>query len=302
MIAIDLGSNTLRMVEYDGKTWGKTFEKIVRTAQGLDHTRRIDPRAIERIVLAIEEAKTLLNFEGQTIVAVTTAAMRMAHNSHEVREVFRQRTGIHFRVITGEEEAKLTLMAVQHRLNALGITSPSWALVDIGGGSTEIIVVTGEKIDAKSLPFGIVTMSESGDSKGRLTLFREALLEALPENIPKTLVLTAGTPTTMAAYLHGMTYATYDPHRINGTTLKASDCGEILDALRAMDESTRATYVGVGREQLIITGIAMVESVFHALGCDEAVVVDDGLREGVALNHVKLALSRSQAPAWECIG
>ena len=186
MIAIDLGSNTLRMVEYDGQTWGKTFEKIVRTAQGLDQSGMIQDSTVEWIITAIEEAKTLLDFEGQTIVAVTTAAMRMAHNSHDVREAFLQRTGINFRVISGEEEAKLTLMAVQHRLNALGITSPSWALVDIGGGSTEIIVVNGENSEAKSLPFGIVTMSESGDSEGRLTLFREALLEALPENIPKS--------------------------------------------------------------------------------------------------------------------
>jgi len=287
MIAIDLGSNTLRMVEYDGRNWGKSFEKIVRTAQGLDKSGMIHDSTVERIILAIEEAKTLLDFEGQTIVAVTTAAMRMAKNSHAVREAFFQRTGIDFTLISGEEEAHFTLMAVHNRLNTLGITSPSWALVDIGGGSSEIIVVTGEKIAAQSLPFGIVTMSESGDVQGRLTLFREALTAVIHGDLPQTLVLTAGTPTTMVAYLQGMNYATYAPQKVNGSILFASDCPKVLSELMAMEEATRAHYVGVGREQLIITGIQMVECVFTALGCKTAVVVDDGLREGVALDHFK---------------
>lgn len=287
MIAIDLGSNTLRMVEYDGEHWGKSFEKIVRTAQGLDKSGIICDATVERIILAIEEAKTLLDFQKQTIVAVTTAAMRMAQNSHAVREAFFQRTGIDFTLISGEEEARLTFMAVHNRLNALGITSSSWALVDIGGGSSEIIRVTEKKIDTKSLPFGIVTLSESGDIQGRLTLFSTALETIIEDNLPQTLVLTAGTPTTMAAYLQGMNYHTYDPKMINGSILFASDCPKVLSELMAMEEAKRAQYVGVGREALILTGIQMVECVFAAFGCDRAIVVDDGLREGVALDYFK---------------
>jgi exopolyphosphatase/guanosine-5'-triphosphate,3'-diphosphate pyrophosphatase len=82
-----------------------------------------------------------------------------------------------------------------------------------------------------------------------------------------------------------MNYDNYDASRVNGAVLSKNDCNTVLEALLEMDEKQRAYFVGVGREELIIAGIRIVETIFDSLGFDEAIVVDDGLREGVALSH-----------------
>ncbi|MFA6144777.1 MAG: phosphatase [Sulfurimonas sp.] len=293
MIAIDLGSNTIRFIEYDGKNWGKSFEKIVRTAEGLSKNSEINALALERIISAIDEAKSILDFRSHEVVAITTAAMRMAHNSKDILQKIQNRTGITFQVIDGEKEAKLTLEAVVNRLDSLNIPSDDFILVDIGGGSTEIIVVSGSQTQVKSFPLGIVTLSEKSYItdilESELKFYHEMIAHYIEElallTPPKTLVMTAGTPTTMVAYQMGMNYVSYDASKINGTFLKRSDCSIIHNELMEMDEKTRAKYVGAGRESLISTGIHIVEMIFEVLNNENALVIDDGLREGVALNY-----------------
>jgi exopolyphosphatase/guanosine-5'-triphosphate,3'-diphosphate pyrophosphatase len=81
----------------------------------------------------------------------------------------------------------------------------------------------------------------------------------------------------------GMTYATYDPVRVNGTLLHREELKTQLRRLLALEERQRQALVGVGREDLIAAGILLFDSLYGVLGFDEAVVVDDGLREGVAI-------------------
>lgn len=295
MIAIDLGSNTLRLIEYDGVSWGKNFEKIVRTAEGLNQTNEIGQPALERIIDALNEAKQTLDFSSHTIVAITTAAMRMADNAEKSIRNIELQTGVKFRIIDGDEEAALTLLAVQNRLRLLELPSDECVLIDIGGGSTEVVVVADHKIVSKSFPLGIVTLSEKSQTidivHAELEIFREKIsfyIDSLKLSCsPKTLVLTAGTPTTIAAYLQGMDYYSYDANKINGTVLERKQCALVLSELLGMDERTRSRYVGVGREQLIVVGIHIVEMIFDAFRLQNAIVIDDGLREGVALNYFK---------------
>lgn len=291
MIAIDLGSNTIRFIEFDGEKWGKSFEKIVRTAEGLHQTRRIGDNAIERILHAIEEAKLKLDFSVQSVVGYTTAAMRLAENSQDVLAAIEESSGIHFIIIDGEKEAILTLNAVRYRLRALGIEPFSFLLADIGGGSTELTRYSDYKTETASLDFGIVTLSEGANEENlleeRIQTFTRAVLEKIVDQ-SSTLVLTAGTPTTIAAYICGMDYETYDPAKINGYRLRLSDCYRVYDELLRMAESERTRYVGAGRENLIIAGILMVTAIYEALGCEEAIIIDDGLREGIALEYYNL--------------
>lgn len=84
-------------------------------------------------------------------VCVTTAAMRKASNSKEVLEFFKNETGINFEIIDGDEEARLTLLAVKYALKREKINSDNFILLDIGGGSTEIIVNTMMTIKQKVL-------------------------------------------------------------------------------------------------------------------------------------------------------
>lgn len=292
MIAIDLGSNTIRFIEYDGQTWGKSFEKIVKTAESLFETGMIGIGAQQRIMDAIEEARGVLDLSSGDVIAYTTAAMRLATNQAEVLAYIFEESGIRFKVIDAQKEARLTLDAVLYRLNALGMKPERFVLCDIGGGSTELIRYTGGAIDPFSIDRGIVTLSESAqDEEGLLRNideFKALISERMRNERYKQLVLTAGTPTTISAYLLGMDYTTYDPDRINGFTLRLEDCYRVYQELLSMDECERTRFVGVGRENLIIAGILMVTAIYEVMGVEEAIIVDDGLREGIALEYYKM--------------
>lgn len=289
MIAIDLGSNTIRFIEFDGISWGKSFEKIVRTAQGLHETNNVNDEAVKRIVSAIFEAKNHLNFD-QPIVGVATAAIRMSDNALSVLDQIFKETAIRFTIIDGNEEARLTLLAVHHRLQSLHYSYNQFCLFDIGGASTELTLLSDSFHQSISLDIGILTMSEKSlhgiPLETQLDDFETKILHFTAQ-VPsiETLVLSSGTPTTIAAYLLGMDYTSYEPEKVNGFILKLDQCYQVLSELLAMDENERSRYVGVGREELIITGILMVISVFRAIDLPSAIVVDDGLREGVALNY-----------------
>jgi len=284
MIAIDLGSNTIRFIEYDGENWGKSFEKIVRTAENLNQTHAIGVNAIQRIIDAITEAKSKLDFSSHPVVGYTTAAMRLARNSKEALQSIKHATGIDFNIIDGEKEALLTLNAVRYRLSALNIEPDSFLLADIGGGSTELTRYTASEVQTISLNFGIVTLSEEALIDVQIQSFKDAIKGSIRDT-SASLVLTAGTPTTIAAYLLGMDYESYDSEMINGYHLSLEGCYRVYDDLLGMDDSTRARYVGVGRENLIIAGILMVTAIYEVLGYSEAIIIDDGLREGIALEY-----------------
>lgn len=293
MIAIDLGSNTIRFIEYDGVTWGKSYEKVVRAAEGLQATSRIGENALVRIIGAINEAKQSLDFLNHEVIAVTTAALRMASNGADIISKIHLSTGILFTIIDGEREAKLTLLAVQYRLRKLNIDPVNFVLSDIGGGSTELTYCDYAQVTSKSLPIGIVTMSEQASNSSQLRVLLDdfenkvhlfySSLEKKKDNT--RLILTSGTPTTIASYRMGMNYSNYDPDKINGSVLTLNDCILTYTELMSMDESMRSSYVGVGREQVIATGILMVESLFNGVNMQEAIIIDDGLREGVALDY-----------------
>ncbi|MBD3798616.1 phosphatase [Sulfuricurvum sp.] len=292
MIAIDLGSNTIRLIEFDGCQWGKSFEKIVKTAESLHQSGQIGASAVQRIIDAIDEAKGVIDFSSGEIVAYTTAAMRLATNSQEVLETIYEKSGVRFNVIDAQTEGRLTLNAVLYRLKMLGNSFDPFVLCDIGGGSTELIRYAQGEIETLSIDQGIVTLSESAYDKDgvfvKIDEFKASIARQMGESSYGSLVMTAGTPTTIVAYLLGMDYLTYDPTKINGYRLSLNDCICVYDQLLSMDESERTRFVGVGRENLIIAGILMVIAVYEVMGVEEAIVVDDGLREGIALEYYKM--------------
>lgn len=294
MIAIDLGSNSLRMIQVDCSTLKFTaeYEKIVKTAELIHSDGIISEGAQQRILKGFEEASSILDFESHQCVAVTTEAMRRASNAEEVLTRIHEKTGVVFEVIGAQKEAELTLLAVDKRLDTLGFRG-SFVLIDIGGGSTEIIFKKGKLSESKSFPVGIVTMASKYASKDELGIHLVNELSEIAEYVqeyytkegkPDFFVATAGTPTTIASYLQGMTYASYDKDRINGSTLNSFDCLKALDDLLNLSFDERARYVGVGREELIISGVMIYEAFFNLLDFESSVIIDDGLREGLAIS------------------
>ncbi|MEA2028696.1 MAG: phosphatase, partial [Campylobacterota bacterium] len=120
MISIDLGSNSIRVAKFDciTKSNKQFFTKVTKIADGLSQTGKIKPESIQRVIDAIDEAKAKIEFD-EPIYAVTTEAVRKASNSDEVIERIKEATGVDFEIISGDDEAKYTLMAVASRVDIL---------------------------------------------------------------------------------------------------------------------------------------------------------------------------------------
>lgn len=299
MIAIDLGSNTLRVLQVDCTSGEFLYEyqKIVRTADNLIHTGMISAQAKERIIGAIKEASSHIDFSKDKIKAVTTEAMRRAKNSLEIIEEIYDKTGVRFEIIDGDMEARLTISAVINRLKALDIvTQNGFSMIDIGGASTEIAFVGYDDIVAQSFSLGIVTLAEAYPTLDMLKSALPSRLEPISKFIEDFLqeknnidlvVATAGTPTTVAAMKIGLDFETYEAYKINGMKLDFADMDEQLKRLLDMSEDMREVAVGTNRSDLIATGIVLFKALLELLRKDECIVVDDGLREGVALEGCK---------------
>jgi len=295
MVAIDLGSNTIRIVEYDctSKTTLNSYEKIVRTAENLVNTKIISDEAVERIIEALNEAKEKITFEN--IVAYATEAMRQAKNSKEVIEKIKNETGVEFKIATPEEEAYFTSLAVDDILNKLHQQYKCMFLADIGGGSTELIIKNHKELLSESFKVGIVTISQKYKSiealeygiKQDVKPFKDFIHFVKQSYRPDIFVASSGTPTTIAALKIGLDYATYDASKVNGIELSIDDLDYWMDKLLKMEMRHREKLVGVGRGDLIVSGIMIFKEIFRLGGFDKCIVVDNGVREGIALDYCK---------------
>lgn len=295
MIAIDLGSNTLRVLQYDCEEDKHiaSYEKVVKTADGLAEHGFINEEALARILFALDEAKKQLGISYDNVKAVTTETLRRASNAEDVLKRIQKESGVSFEVITGQEEARLTLLAVKHRLAKLHYASNSFVVVDIGGGSTELIFSYPNKVVSKSFPVGIVTIAQQYKTLEKIqeTLAKEMTememfcVENYAQNGKVTsFVATAGTPTTVAAMKLGQTYACYNAKKINGTAIVKDELDFYLKKLLDMPFAEREMTVGVGRSDLIAAGILIYKQIFEIVELESCIVIDDGLREGVALD------------------
>ena len=296
IIAIDLGSNSLRILKMDCETKERLgeFHKTVKTADGLSHSGVISKEAVERVVLALHEAKERLDFSDARVKAVTTEAIRQANNSDEVLKRIEEQTGVIFKVIDGEQEAIYALSAVQARLKLLGESPKSFMMVDIGGGSTELLFYYGDgKRFSKSFPIGIVTVTQTFKTLPEISNAIPALMNPMKQYYNEVtaqygevelFIATAGTPTTVAAMKLGMEYETYDAQKIHGTRLSQKDLVSQLMKLLEMSPEERVRAVGVGRDDLIASGILIYDELYSISGFKESMVIDDGIREGVAFS------------------
>ena len=296
IIAIDLGSNSLRILKMNCETKERLgeFHRTVKTADGLATTGEINIEALTRVVDALNVAKDELDFSDAKVKAVTTEAIRQAKNGDEILKSIEEKTGISFEVIDGVAEAKYALAATQNRLKLLGKEPKSFMMVDIGGGSTEMMFHYGEeKSFSKSFQVGIVTVTQKFKGLREVAEAIPVLMNPMKHYYNEVVsqygevelfIATAGTPTTIAAMKHGMEYETYDAQKIHGTILSQKELVEKLMALIEMTPEKRVKTVGVGRDDLIASGVLIYDELYTISGFKESMVIDDGIREGVAFS------------------
>ena len=292
--AIDLGSNSFRVVTYDfdTNTILNEFHEVVGMADGLVQTGKISHKAQQRVIDAINRAALNLNFDPSNAICVTTAAMRYASNNQEVLKNFQEKTGANFKIIDPQEEARLTLLAIKYALKRENYKSEKFIVLDIGGGSTEVIVNTYDTFVAQSFPFGIVTLTQKyrdiKATKKALNLLKEEIqsfIDSLLFDLENyRFIATAGTPTTIAAVKLGLDAYAYDKNKVNGTKVTKEDLYKALELFKNKPLEELTQLVGKGRVEFIEVGILIYEAIFEVLNKNESIVFDDGLREGVAIN------------------
>ncbi len=294
MIGCDLGSNTLRIVQMDCQTKERihVYEKIVRTGKDLHVTGLICESSKQNILNALYEASHIFDFKNERCFCVTTEAMRIASNAREILQEIEATFGLTFQIITGEKEAYLTSLAVENALKREGFIHQTYALFDLGGGSTEFTFCKDGTKQSRSFPFGIINIAErySLDRELHVTRIVNSIDDFMTQHDPISsnflqLVTTAGTPTTVAAFLKGLDYAHYDANIVNGTVLHVKDFDEAYERLSLMNEEDAERYTGTNRRDLIVVGILIVKAIMKKLGFESCIVIDDGLREGVALEQ-----------------
>ncbi|WP_086270126.1 Ppx/GppA phosphatase family protein [Campylobacter devanensis] len=269
MIAIDLGSNTIRACKMRRLGSGNfeceySFERIVGSARGLSHTG-LAADAMERIRTAVAQLCTEASFSSS--IAVATEAFRQASNSSEFFRDIRAEFGIEFNIISGEVEAYLTRLGVENRAKILNFDLENSLLIDLGGASTEISF--GEV--SRSFSFGIITALES-NKRAEISMAIEFIKQFKFNNI----ILTSGVPTTVAALKQGLNYTNYRADLINGVQIKNTDLNWAANLLKTTPNKDE--LVGKNRADLIVKGCEILSNL---VGFNPCIVIDDGLREGL---------------------
>jgi exopolyphosphatase / guanosine-5'-triphosphate,3'-diphosphate pyrophosphatase len=298
---VDLGSNSSRLlvaeVEDGGVRELDRRTRVTRLADGLERTGALSQPAIDRVhavVCTYEQA--IRGHRCEAAVAVMTSAVRDAANGAALAEQVRTRHGLDARVLSGDEEARLTFLgAATGRAGAQG--GGALAVIDVGGGSTELVTGRDGKVrDHASLQVGVVRHSERHlrhdpprpeELRALAGDVRAALAAALPEPARREVtdgVAVAGTPTSCAAM--AMELEPYDPAAIEGYVLGADVMEEQLARLatRALDERRAVAGLHPDRAPTILAGIAILLEALRALGLTGVTVSERDILHGAALD------------------
>jgi exopolyphosphatase/guanosine-5'-triphosphate,3'-diphosphate pyrophosphatase len=290
---IDVGTNTVLCLIAD--TDGKSVEvvedhaEIVRLGEGLDRSGELKPEAMARARAALEKFVARIRELGCAhVMGVGTEALRRARNGHlfvNEATALLGSVGGRFFVIDGKREAELSWRASRAAFPALAGTR---TVLDIGGGSTELL--TGEReIDGViSFPIGSVVLTErllhhdppSDEEKAALAAAVDAQLAQGPP--PRgTVIGIAGTVTTLAAMSLGITK--YDANRVHGMTLSYSVLQNITKMLGDTPVADRRRTPGLDpkRADVIYAGAVVLERVLSRAGADHLLVSDRGIRWGL---------------------
>jgi exopolyphosphatase / guanosine-5'-triphosphate,3'-diphosphate pyrophosphatase len=304
---IDCGTNSIRLLiadAVDGHLRDVHREtRIVRLGQGVDATGRFTSDALERTRAALADYAALCKAHGvDRIRMVATSAARDAGN----RDVFFAMTadvlrpvvdGAVAEVITGAEEAELSFRGAVDELDTAGAP---FVVVDLGGGSTEIVLGETRVLASFSADIGCVRVTErclhsDPPTPAEVAAAREVIgerlgeaLRAVPVESARTWVGVAGTMTTIAALAHNMT--TYDSAAIHLSRVGIDRLLTVCDGLIGMTRAQRAALgpMHEGRADVIGAGAIIIEELAevlrHHAGVDALIVSEHDILDGIALS------------------
>jgi exopolyphosphatase/guanosine-5'-triphosphate,3'-diphosphate pyrophosphatase len=294
---IDIGTNSTRLFVADVAdrrvSRVERQSRVTRLGRGVDLSGQLSSEAIEATCEVIADYVGICErAEVAKIDAIATSAVRDAENGDAFVAELRERFDLSARVLDGEEEARLTYLGATAER---GSVEPV-LVIDIGGGSTELIVGHGDRIDFHaSLQAGVVRHTErriATDPPGTVELEALAadvrsLIEAAVARRPAARatkgIAVAGTPTSLAAI--GLVLDPYDPQRVHGHVLSLPTIQRQLSRLAAAPLPERAAIVGMhpDRAPTIIAGVVILIETMRAFGLEEVEVSEHDILYGAAI-------------------
>lgn len=301
--SIDIGTNTIRLLicEHDAQDISQLYlnRVITRLGEGFsDSTRLLNPDAVNRSVEALRDfSEVIKQYNVDNVRAVATSVVRESENGEAFVRQVADKTGLKVQVISGEQEARLTVLGV---LNSVSVKIKECIILDIGGGSTEYVHIQNSNIiNIASTKLGVVHLTEEFlksdiETEQELTQLSHNIREVLEKDLenfnilgPKDLILigTAGTPTTLAAM--NLKLKEYKPEVVNNFTLSLEMIISTIDMLIKIPKKDRANLIGLekGREDILITGALILTESLKKYSKNSVIVSDGGVLEGLAHSH-----------------
>jgi exopolyphosphatase / guanosine-5'-triphosphate,3'-diphosphate pyrophosphatase len=306
LAGIDIGTLTCRLLIAEHSPGNPLKElrserRILRLGEGVDQTKRLSSTAMDRVTHCLREWRDIINgHHVEAVSVVATSAVRDAANRDEFLDRVKREAGFDVEVISGEEEARRTLLGIRSGL-PVGVTDI--LALDIGGGSTEFIHDrVGQKPTVRSIDIGVVRLCErllrhdpptdEEVAQAREWVSRETRTAVAEiENYGQTTFIgTAGTITALAAMAQKL--PTYEPARIHNYVLKLDRIQELEQTLLSRKKADRIGLPGLekNREEVIAAGAIIIRTIMETLGQRECLVSDLGLREGVVLHFASVTM------------
>ena len=306
--SIDLGSHTARFLA--GKITERPilFRPIARKrfytnlAEGFNQedTGIIHSSAMDRALNAVENFKVFAEeFPVEKIVGAATGIFRRAANSQDLLNRIKARTGIEITIVSGEEEAALTLRGMFH---ALGLTDYPDAFFDLGGSTTEIVYKTGNKKEIVSLPVGAFVLNDlflkhdppmEEEIKNLKLYVDDVLNKNIDCNLNSSkefrLIGSGGTVTSLAAMMMTLEIKDVTPEALNGVLLDHIKIHGLYEYLRPLSHNERLKIKSIddGRAKVILAGTIAVISIIKFFRSRNLMVSYSDILEGLIISYLK---------------
>ncbi|MBQ8540835.1 MAG: exopolyphosphatase [Clostridia bacterium] len=284
---IDLGSNSVRMtinLLHDNGDWSVVMKKrsTVRLSEGMGIDKVLKEEAMLRVIDALKEFCVLAKLDScQTIVAIATAAVRNAVNRDLFIDRVYQETGIRFDVISGEDEAYYSYLAVTQSLPI-----KNGLVFDTGGGSTELILIkNGHMVHTASVPLGAVTLTEKFRGRSQAELYRYVVMmlgsvDWIDEAAGLDLYGVGGSAKTLGT-LSLKELKSVD--EVHGLSVPCNKVSTIYQKVYSTPLSLRQNIPGMekSRADIILSGLMPMKALMDMLGSKKCTVCSHGVKEGV---------------------
>jgi exopolyphosphatase / guanosine-5'-triphosphate,3'-diphosphate pyrophosphatase len=300
---IDMGTNSTRLLVADVANGHVTeLERrstVTRMGRGVDTSRQLAAEAIEDVCRIVGEYIEIYESLGaESVTALATSAVRDAENSGAFIAELRERFELNARILEGTEEARLTYLGACAERPA----AKSTLVIDIGGGSTELVVGTGEAMSFyTSLQAGTVRHTErylnaDPPDAGELEALADDVRSLIDAELSSEAIshaeegiAVAGTPTSLAAIDQELD--PYDPKRVHGYVLSLGSIQRMLSMLASMPLEERLEVKGLhpGRAPTIVPGAVILIQVMRAFGLTEVEVSEHDILHGAALEAARAA-------------